>query len=659
MIGYRGRYEYLGKASARLDDVRTSCRRGSPRRCCCVAGLARRAGTSGAAGASARATAAAPRARTPDGRWRRWRGCWASCSRSPATTGSATATRRSRPRRSTGVAAVGPAPRSRWSRSRSGGDGAASCRCSPSAARVDGRAAHARRHRRRGDRRARDRCARRSSSEHERQSLRSGAGGRRRGARRGAASATRIRSAARARAALAAACAHDAGARRRRQRRRPSSCGRSPGCCSRPATRCWSCEPAFSEMRAAAQAPRRAHRRLACRGAATGFAARPRRDRAPRARHARPGGVAVRAGEPERAGAAGARRRGARAGARPTWRSSLDQSFLALSERHADAARALARQRRVRAQPHQGARDPRRARRLPARRPRPRGAHRVVAAGVDGRRRGAGGGGRRVRRAARFVAATPPRACSPSASRWPRPCARSATRPVPSSTPFFLVPVRGRGGAAAPLADAAPGAGARLRARSACRGTSASRRAAATTRAASSPRSPPRRRRAPRCGARHEPHALAHRARRRLPDPPAGAGVARRRGRRRALGRVLPAGRARARRARSPRAPRVLAGHVPDSVLAVLVAALLAALTGALHLDGVADTFDALGAPGADRARRLEILRDSRIGAHGATRAAVRRASRGDRAARGARRRTDRAAAGVPGGRHACSRCWW
>jgi adenosylcobinamide-GDP ribazoletransferase len=59
--------------------------------------------------------------------------------------------------------------------------------------------------------------------------------------------------------------------------------------------------------------------------------------------------------------------------------------------------------------------------------------------------------------------------------------------------------------------------------------------------------------------------------------------------------------------------------RVPDSVLAVLAAALLAALTGGLHLDGVADTFDALGAPGADRARLLEILRDSRIGAHGAT----------------------------------------
>ncbi|MBY0280134.1 adenosylcobinamide-GDP ribazoletransferase [Candidatus Binatia bacterium] len=63
----------------------------------------------------------------------------------------------------------------------------------------------------------------------------------------------------------------------------------------------------------------------------------------------------------------------------------------------------------------------------------------------------------------------------------------------------------------------------------------------------------------------------------------------------------------------------LVGGRLPDSVLAVLVTALLAALTGGLHLDGVADTFDALGAPGADRARLLEILRDSRIGAHGAT----------------------------------------
>lgn len=63
-----------------------------------------------------------------------------------------------------------------------------------------------------------------------------------------------------------------------------------------------------------------------------------------------------------------------------------------------------------------------------------------------------------------------------------------------------------------------------------------------------------------------------------------------------------------------------LAGvRLPAPVVAVGLVALLALLTGGLHLDGVADVFDALGAPGADRERRLEILRDSRIGAHGAT----------------------------------------
>jgi adenosylcobinamide-GDP ribazoletransferase len=43
----------------------------------------------------------------------------------------------------------------------------------------------------------------------------------------------------------------------------------------------------------------------------------------------------------------------------------------------------------------------------------------------------------------------------------------------------------------------------------------------------------------------------------------------------------------------------------------------LAIVTGALHLDGLADTADALGA-GRDRTRALEILRDSRIGSFGA-----------------------------------------
>jgi adenosylcobinamide-GDP ribazoletransferase len=49
----------------------------------------------------------------------------------------------------------------------------------------------------------------------------------------------------------------------------------------------------------------------------------------------------------------------------------------------------------------------------------------------------------------------------------------------------------------------------------------------------------------------------------------------------------------------------------------VLIVLALTALTGALHLDGLADTADALGA-GANRERALEILRDSRIGSFGA-----------------------------------------
>ena len=55
-------------------------------------------------------------------------------------------------------------------------------------------------------------------------------------------------------------------------------------------------------------------------------------------------------------------------------------------------------------------------------------------------------------------------------------------------------------------------------------------------------------------------------------------------------------------------------GHAIRSALIVLTSAVL---SGALHLDGLADTADALGA-GRDRIRALEILRDSRIGSFGA-----------------------------------------
>lgn len=54
----------------------------------------------------------------------------------------------------------------------------------------------------------------------------------------------------------------------------------------------------------------------------------------------------------------------------------------------------------------------------------------------------------------------------------------------------------------------------------------------------------------------------------------------------------------------------------PESLVALLLVALAAALTGALHLDGFADCMDAFGAE-RDRARALEILEDSRVGAFG------------------------------------------
>lgn len=41
-------------------------------------------------------------------------------------------------------------------------------------------------------------------------------------------------------------------------------------------------------------------------------------------------------------------------------------------------------------------------------------------------------------------------------------------------------------------------------------------------------------------------------------------------------------------------------------------------VTGGFHLDGLADTFDGLSGGRGDRARTLEIMRDSRIGTHGA-----------------------------------------
>lgn len=64
-------------------------------------------------------------------------------------------------------------------------------------------------------------------------------------------------------------------------------------------------------------------------------------------------------------------------------------------------------------------------------------------------------------------------------------------------------------------------------------------------------------------------------------------------------------------------ADRLLQPLLPPGLLAALLVALLALATGALHLDGVADVCDALGARG-DRERFLRVMKDSTTGAIGA-----------------------------------------
>ncbi len=61
----------------------------------------------------------------------------------------------------------------------------------------------------------------------------------------------------------------------------------------------------------------------------------------------------------------------------------------------------------------------------------------------------------------------------------------------------------------------------------------------------------------------------------------------------------------------------VMAQRLPAAVAAVLVVALDAALTGAMHLDGLADTADGLGG-GRSREDVLRIMRDHAIGSYGA-----------------------------------------
>lgn len=55
---------------------------------------------------------------------------------------------------------------------------------------------------------------------------------------------------------------------------------------------------------------------------------------------------------------------------------------------------------------------------------------------------------------------------------------------------------------------------------------------------------------------------------------------------------------------------------LPSAIVAGLVLAALVMLTGAMHEDGLADTADGLWG-GHDAARRLDIMKDSRIGAYG------------------------------------------
>ena len=59
-----------------------------------------------------------------------------------------------------------------------------------------------------------------------------------------------------------------------------------------------------------------------------------------------------------------------------------------------------------------------------------------------------------------------------------------------------------------------------------------------------------------------------------------------------------------------------LALRVPPAIAAILALAATMALTGALHEDGLADMADGFGG-GATPARKLEIMRDSRIGSYG------------------------------------------
>jgi adenosylcobinamide-GDP ribazoletransferase len=62
----------------------------------------------------------------------------------------------------------------------------------------------------------------------------------------------------------------------------------------------------------------------------------------------------------------------------------------------------------------------------------------------------------------------------------------------------------------------------------------------------------------------------------------------------------------------------LLAFFFAQVIRSVLIIVSLTIVTGAVHLDGLADTADALGA-GCDRERALDILHDSRVGTFGAS----------------------------------------
>ena len=66
----------------------------------------------------------------------------------------------------------------------------------------------------------------------------------------------------------------------------------------------------------------------------------------------------------------------------------------------------------------------------------------------------------------------------------------------------------------------------------------------------------------------------------------------------------------------------VTAGLTAPLLGAAVAVAVLAVMTGALHLDGLADSIDGLMAH-ADAARRLEVMRDPRLGSYGVTAIAV------------------------------------